>query len=61
VKPSDQTGRLANDVPGNHETQTHVFKDQEAFTSSLIILAFGPGFFSLDEVIRRVFLRRRTA
>jgi putative oxidoreductase len=52
----------------DHEALVNFFKDQDAFTSaapflyllvSLLILAFGPGFFSLDEVIRRLLRRRR--
>jgi putative oxidoreductase len=57
-------------LTADHEALVGFFKDQEAFTSaapflyllvSLIILAFGPGLFSIDEVIRRFVLRRRTA
>ena len=57
-------------LTADHEALVGFFKDQEAFTSaapflyllvSLIILAFGPGLFSVDALIRRVFLRRRTA
>lgn len=55
-------------VTADHEALVGFFKDQDAFTSaapflyllvSLIILAFGPGFFSLDELIRRLWKRRR--
>jgi putative oxidoreductase len=51
----------------DHEALAGFFKDQDAFTSaapflfllvSLIILAFGPGLFSLDELIRRLWKRR---
>jgi putative oxidoreductase len=54
-------------VTADHEALVGFFKDQDAFTSaapflyllvSLIILAFGPGFFSLDELIRRLWKRR---
>ena len=57
-------------LTADHEAVVNFFKDQDAFTSaapflfllvSLIVLAFGPGLFSLDEVIRRLFLRRRPA
>lgn len=57
-------------LTADHEALVGFFKDQEAFTSaapflyllvSLIVLAFGPGFFSLDEVIRRLVLRRGKA
>lgn len=56
-------------ITADHEALVGFFKDQDAFTSaapflyllvSLIILAFGPGFFSLDVLIRRL-LRRRPA
>ena len=54
-------------VTADHDALVGFFKDQDAFTSaapflyllvSLIILAFGPGFFSLDELIRRLWKRR---
>ncbi len=54
-------------LTADHEAVVNFFKDQDAFTSaapflyllvSLIVLAFGPGFFSIDELIRR---RRRKA
>jgi putative oxidoreductase len=54
-------------ITADHEALVGFFKDQDAFTSaapflyllvSLIILAFGPGFFSLDELIRRLWKRR---
>jgi putative oxidoreductase len=54
-------------VTADHEALVNFFKDQDAFTSaapflyllvSLLILAFGPGFFSLDEIIRRLWRRR---
>ena len=57
-------------LTADHEAVVNFFKDQEAFTSaapflyllvSLIVLAFGPGLFSLDAVIHRLFLRRRPA
>lgn len=57
-------------LTADHEAVVSFFKDMDAFTSaapflfllvSLIVLVFGPGFFSLDEVIRRLFLRRRPA
>lgn len=57
-------------LTADHDAVVNFFKDQDAFTSaapflyllvSLIILAFGPGLFSLDEVIHRSFLRRRPA
>jgi putative oxidoreductase len=53
-------------MTADHDAVVNFFKDQEAFTNaapflyllvSLIVLAFGPGIFSLDEVIRR--MRRR--
>jgi putative oxidoreductase len=49
-------------LTADHEAVVNFFKDQDAFTSaapflyllvSLIVLAFGPGFFSIDEVIGR--------
>ena len=52
-------------LTADHESVVNFFKDQDAFTSaapflyllvSLIVLAFGPGIFSLDELIGR---RRR--
>jgi putative oxidoreductase len=55
-------------ITADHEALVNFFKDQDAFTSaapflyllvSLLILAFGPGFFSLDEIIRRMLRRRR--
>ena len=55
-------------LTADHEAVVNFFKDQDAFTSaapflyllvSLIVLAFGPGLFSLDEVISR--MRRRRA
>ncbi|MEA2236249.1 MAG: putative oxidoreductase [Thermoanaerobaculia bacterium] len=57
-------------LTADHEALVGFFKDQEAFTSaapflyllvSLLILAFGPGLFSLDALIRRFFWRRMTA
>jgi putative oxidoreductase len=57
-------------MTADHEAVVNFFKDQDAFTSaapflyllvSLIVLAFGPGLFSLDEVIRRLVFRRRPA
>lgn len=54
-------------ITADHDALVGFFKDQDAFTSaapflyllvSLIILAFGPGFFSLDELIRRLWKRR---
>lgn len=54
-------------ITADHEALVGFFKDQDAFTSaapflyllvSLIILAFGPGLFSLDELIRRLWKRR---
>ena len=57
-------------LTADHEAVVNFFKDQEAFTSaapflyllvSLIVLAFGPGLFSIDAVIHRLFLRRRPA
>lgn len=54
-------------VTADHEALVGFFKDQDAFTSaapflyllvSLIVLAFGPGLFSLDELIRRLWKRR---
>jgi putative oxidoreductase len=56
-------------LTADHEAVVNIFKDQDAFTSAapflflliaLIVLAFGPGRFSLDEIIRRAFLRRQT-
>src|SRR5882724_2692933 len=56
-------------MTADHEAVVNFFKDQDAFTSaapflyllvSLIVLAFGPGFFSLDEVIRRMHRRVRS-
>jgi putative oxidoreductase len=53
-------------LTADREAVVNFFKDQDAFTNaapflyllvSLIVLAFGPGFFSIDELIRRV--RRR--
>jgi putative oxidoreductase len=53
-------------LTADREAVVNFFKDQDAFTNaapflyllvSLLVLAFGPGFFSIDEVIRR--LRRR--
>jgi putative oxidoreductase len=50
-------------MTADHEAVVNFFKDQEAFTNaapflyllvSLIVLAFGPGIFSIDEVIRRM-------
>lgn len=55
-------------LTADREAVVNFFKDQDAFTNaapflyllvSLIVLAFGPGFFSLDEIIRR--MRRRPA
>ena len=55
-------------LTADHDALVGIFKDQDAFTSaapflyllvSLLILAFGPGLFSLDELIRRFVLRRR--
>ncbi len=55
-------------LTADREAVVNFFKDQDAFTSaapflyllvSLIVLAFGPGFFSIDEVIGR--MRRRKA
>lgn len=54
-------------LTADHEAVVNFFKDQDAFTSaapflfllvSLIVLAFGPGFFSIDEVIGRMRRRR---
>ena len=54
-------------LTADKEAVVNFFKDQDAFTSaapflfllvSLIVLAFGPGIFSLDEVIRRMRRRR---
>jgi len=54
-------------LTADHEAVVNFFKDQDAFTSaapflfllvSLIVLAFGPGFFSIDEVIARMRRRR---
>jgi putative oxidoreductase len=54
-------------VTADHDALVGFFKDQDAFTSaapflyllvSLIVLAFGPGLFSLDELIRRLWKRR---
>jgi putative oxidoreductase len=53
-------------LTADREAVVNFFKDQDAFTNaapflyllvSLLVLAFGPGFFSIDEVIQR--LRRR--
>jgi putative oxidoreductase len=53
-------------LTADHEAVVNFFKDQDAFTNaapflylltSLIILAFGPGLFSIDALIRRM---RRT-
>jgi len=53
-------------LTADHEAVVNVFKDQDAFTSaapflyllvSLLVLAFGPGVFSLDALIARI--RRR--
>jgi putative oxidoreductase len=50
-------------LTADHDAVVNFFKDQDAFTSaapflfllvSLIVLAFGPGFFSLDELIGRM-------
>jgi putative oxidoreductase len=55
-------------LTADHDAVVNFFKDQDAFTSaapflyllvSLLVLAFGPGFFSIDEVIGR--MRRRKA
>jgi putative oxidoreductase len=54
-------------LTADHEAVVNFFKDQDAFTSaapflyllvSLIVLAFGPGFFSIDEVIGRIRSRK---
>lgn len=56
-------------LTADREAVVNFFKDQDAFTNaapflyllvSLIVLAFGPGLFSLDTLIRRM-LRRRAA
>jgi len=53
-------------LTADRESVKNFFQDQEAFTNaapflyllvSLLVLAFGPGFFSLDALIRR--MRRR--
>ena len=50
-------------LTADHDAVVNFFKDQDAFTSaapflyllvSLLVLAFGPGFFSIDEVIGRM-------
>jgi putative oxidoreductase len=55
-------------LTADHEAVVNFFKDQDAFTNaapflyllvSLLVLAFGPGFFSIDELIAR--MRRRKA
>ncbi|HEX7678006.1 MAG TPA: DoxX family membrane protein, partial [Thermoanaerobaculia bacterium] len=55
-------------LTADHDAVVNFFKDQDAFTSAapflyllvaLLVLAFGPGFFSIDEVISR--MRRRKA
>ena len=55
-------------LTADREAVVNFFKDQDAFTgaapflyllTSLIVLAFGPGFFSIDEVIGR--MRRKRA
>jgi putative oxidoreductase len=55
-------------LTADREAVINFFKDQDAFTNaapflyllvSLLVLAFGPGFFSIDEVIRR--MRRKKA
>lgn len=55
-------------LTADRESVVNFFKDQDAFTSAapflyflvaLLVLAFGPGFFSIDEVIAR--MRRRKA
>lgn len=57
-------------LTADRDAVVNFFKDMDAFTSaapflfllvSLIVLAFGPGLFSLDEIIRRAFLRPRPA
>jgi putative oxidoreductase len=56
-------------MTADHEAVVNFFKDQDAFTSAapflyllvaLIVLAFGPGFFSLDELISRMRRRARS-
>ncbi|HXH37644.1 MAG TPA: DoxX family protein [Thermoanaerobaculia bacterium] len=55
-------------LTADHEAVVNFFKDQDAFTGaapflyllvSLIVLAFGPGFFSIDALIGRM-LRRKS-
>jgi len=55
-------------LTADHEAVKNFFKDQDAFTNaapflyllvSLLVLAFGPGLFSIDALIHR--LRRRPA
>jgi len=55
-------------LTADHEAVVNFFKDQDAFTNaapflflltSLIVLAFGPGRLSLDELIRRFIMRKK--
>ncbi|MEA2336305.1 MAG: putative oxidoreductase [Thermoanaerobaculia bacterium] len=55
-------------LTADREAVVNFFKDQDAFTNaapflyllvSLLVLAFGPGIFSLDELIRRMRRRRQ--
>jgi len=55
-------------LTADRDAVVNFFKDQDAFTNaapflyllvSLLVLAFGPGFFSIDELIRR--MRQRPA
>jgi putative oxidoreductase len=54
-------------LTADREAVVNFFKDQDAFTNaapflyllvSLLVLAFGPEFFSIDEVIRRMWRKR---